>query len=233
MPTVDFHTSLGVIPITGAHDHRPKVLAINGLGAAPDEMSRLGLLVAPHYDGLVGFLPGDRNPALSETSISAIAQAFDEVVDQLGPTVVVGLSVGALVALAMRASAIVRVVAVEPPLVTGKLWPLATELRAGLGSHHRAMVENVMGMTAQAFEGRDYTHLLDGLHRPTDVVVGDDPLLPERPTPRMPSLVDEAERARLARHPLVTIHLAPNAGHNIPAQAPQILLPLIRKAHHD
>jgi pimeloyl-ACP methyl ester carboxylesterase len=229
MPTVDFHTSFGTIPIAGEHNDRPKVLAINGLGAAPDEMSRLGRLVAPHYDGVVGFLPGDRNPALSETSISAFALAFDEVVDKLGPTVVLGLSVGALVALGMRSRRILAVVAVDPPLMTAKLWPLASDLRAGLGTHHRAMVENVMGMTDEGFEGRDYSGLLNGLHRPTDVLVGEDPLYPERAISRMPSLVDEPERALLAAHPLVTLHVASNAGHNIPAQAPQVLLPLLRR----
>jgi pimeloyl-ACP methyl ester carboxylesterase len=226
--TVEVRTSLGLIPLTGTFGRTITTLAINGAFARADEMHRLPLVVAP-YGGVVGFLPGDRNPPLAETSVSAFAWAFDEVVDQLGPTVVMGLSIGGLVALAMRSPNIRRVIAVEPPLVTGKLWPMATMLGGAWTSHHRNLVENVFGLSPDGFPGRDYSGLLEGLHRPTDVVLGDEPLFPVRTLERWPSFVDEPERALLRAHPLVKVHLAP-AGHNVPFHAPQVLLPILLAA---
>lgn len=226
--TIEMRTSLGVIPVTGTFGRALTVLAINGAFAGPAEMHRLHQLVTPH-GAVVGFLPGDRAPALSETSVPAFAQAYDEIADQLGPTVVLGLSIGGLVSLAMRSENIRRVVCVEPPLLTGKLWPMAEMLAGARTAHYRPLVENIFGLTLEGFAGRDYRHLLDDLHRPTDVILGNEPLYPPRALARTPSLVDDPERELLAAHPLITVRLAP-AGHNVPFQAPQVLLPVLRAA---
>ena len=229
-------TSLGVISIWGHFGNKIKVLAINGAGAAADEMSRLPHILAPDYDGLVAFLPGDRRPALSQVSIPAFAQAFDEVVRRLGPTVVMGHSAGGLVALAMRSPLIRAVVAIDPPLLTSKMWPVIPTLRAGLAASYDPFLDKVFGLTAAGVEERDYRPLLAGLHRPTDVVVGSDPLFPERALSRKPSFVDEPERALFAAHPLVRLHVAPNSGHQVQFEAAHflfsVLLEACRKAPH-
>ena len=225
--TVDFQTSLGTIPVTGVFGDRFKVLAITGAWAPPSEMSRLAVAVAPDFDGVVATLPGNRSPALAQTSIPAWATAFDEVVDQLGPTLVLGMSIGALVALGMRSP--VAIMAIEPPLSTRKLWPMLSVLR-DMFSAEPAFVETVFGYSDRGWEDRDYRFLLDGLAVPTDVLVGDSPLFPERPTQRFPSVVDEPERVFLAAHPRVTLHTIPNTGHNVPSYAGLQMLEILMRA---
>lgn len=183
-------------------------------------------LMAPDYNGLVARLPGNGTPELSETSIPAFARAFDEVVRQLGPTTVIGVSIGALVALGMREPK--AIVAVEPPVSTSKLWPMIPELRAA--TTQREFIRNVFGVYADHVEERGYLSLLDGLDIPTDVIVGEVPLFPERPVERYPSFVDENDRIALASHPAVTLHVAPNAGHAVPHAAGRFMHPIVLQA---
>lgn len=213
-----FETSLGSIPVTGWFGRPLSVLAITGAFATRDSMSMLPNTLAPRYGGLVAHLPGNHSPRLSETSISAYARAFDEVIDQIGPTLVLGESVGGLVGLAMRSPNLKRVVAIDPPLATAKLWQLIPRFRAALPAH-RWFIEPIFGVYDDRVEERGYAALLDGLTVPVDAVVGEDPLFPERTVDRTPSLVDAPERARLAAHPLVTLSVAPGAGHNVPRQS--------------
>lgn len=130
--------------------------------------------------------------------------------------VLVGLSIGALVALGVRGGRVRRVIAVEPPLVMRKLWPMAQALRTRWRDDPSArdFIEAVFGVTGEAQADLTYFHLFDGAP-PSDVILGETPLYPERPLPRFPSFVDEPERAWLATQPGVTLHVAPGAGHNI------------------
>ena len=213
--TVEVQTSLGTIPVTGHFGDGLRVLAITGAFAELEEMSRFPVALAPEFDGLVARLPGHYVSTLTETSIETWAKAFDEVAAELSISVVMGISVGALVALAMRVPK--ALIAIEPPLSTAKLWPLTNMLRRVRG--HGTFVENVFGVFPDRIEERGYRSLLDRLAIQTEVILGSDPLMPSRPTDRLPSLVDEPERQLLDAHPMVTLHVAPNAGHAVPYHA--------------
>ena len=235
-------TRLGVIPLwspPGALESaKPMVLALTGAWAEPSDMMKTPAVVAPAWDAAVMRLPGNGTPPLAETSVEAWARAVSELIDTTfaGRTVVlVGLSVGALVALAVRSPQVRRVIALEPPLVMSKLWPLAERLNARWRSDPAARdaIEAVFGVTDGRREERSYFNLFEGAP-PSDVIVGETPLFPERATARFPSFVDAPERAWLSARPGVTLHLAPGAGHNIHAVAPdllrQVLLETLDKA---
>mgnify|MGYP001553401090 CR=1 FL=1 len=137
MQTTVVQTSLGPIPLRAPPgalaSRKPVVLVVTGAWAEADDMSRTHEVVGPAWDAAVMRLPGNGTPALSETSVAAWARAVGELVDSVfaGRTVVlVGLSVGAMVALGVRSAGVRRVVALEPPLVMSKLWPLAPALRS-------------------------------------------------------------------------------------------------------
>jgi pimeloyl-ACP methyl ester carboxylesterase len=227
---MDVETSLGVVSVTGNFDQPLKVLAITGMLAMANDMERLPVAVAPRYSGVVARLPGHGGAAISETSIPAFARVMDEVVTFLGPTVVVGLSIGGLVSLAMRAPMIRRVVAVEPPLETAKLWQIRESMTATF-AEHSDFYREIMGFDGVTFSGRCYLDLLINLHRPTDFVVGDVPLFPTRPGEGLVfSMVDEAQRRLIRAAPGATLHVAPGAGHAVHRQAGAYLLSVVLRA---
>jgi len=242
MQTTVVQTSLGPIPLwapAGAlASARPVVLVITGAWAEPADMIKTPAVVGPGWDAAVMRLPGNGTPALAETSIAAWSRAVGELVEATfarRPVVLVGLSIGALVALGVRSPLVRRVVAIEPPLVMEKLWPMARALEARWRDDPagRPMIEAVFGVTGAAREPRSYFGLFDGAP-PADVILGEVALNPERRLERFPSFVDEPERAWLAARPGVTVHVAPGAGHNVHVFAQdmlrQVLLGALDKA---
>jgi pimeloyl-ACP methyl ester carboxylesterase len=238
MQTTVVETALGPIPLRSPPgalgSARPMVLVITGAWAEPDDMIRTPAVVGPAWDAALMRLPGNGTPALSETSIAGWARAVGELTDTAlagRPVVLVGLSVGGLVALGVRSRQVRRVVAVEPPLVMSKLWPMNDGLsqRWRDDPADRPFIEAVFGVTASGREERTWFHLFDGAP-PVDVVLGETPLCPERPLARFPSFVDAPERAWLAARPGVSLHIAPGAGHNIHVFAPQTLRRVILAA---
>jgi len=125
--------------------------------------------------------------------------------------------------LAMKAPEVRRIIAVDPPIWTHKLWPLVEGLREPFWPEHRDFLANVFGMRDVGGVGVCYRPLIDRLTVPTTVVVAEEPLYPVRALARLPSMVDEEDRAYMAANPLVTLHVAPNCGHNIPHQAGRFL----------
>ena len=225
MRTVTIETSLGPIPVTGAFGDKLSVLAIPGAFADEHQLSRHPETVAPEFDGYVAHLPGWITPPLAEASIPAFTRAFDEVLAVLGPSVVVGYSAGALVALGLRSPLLKAVVAVEPPLLPAKMWSAVATFRSFLGTPHDGFVRNLFGVHEDRLEERDYRGLLDGLSVPLHTIVGSEPLYPVRPLARVPSVVDEPERALLQRHGHLTV--AQGAGHAIPSQAGRAMLGVV------
>ncbi|MCR5877647.1 alpha/beta hydrolase [Phenylobacterium sp. J367] len=238
----DFPTGLGTIPLwhrAGALDSaKPVMLTVTGTFAPITTMSKMQQVVGDGTDCFLMHLPGNHSPPLAEATVAAYARALSEVIDRefaARPVVLAGVSIGALVALAVRSAAVRRIVAIEPPLLTAKLWPmlgpLAQKLKAepdDRGLHD--FVEGVFGVTAEGRRDIDYRPLLDGLAVPVDVVIGDRPLMPERKQETYPSFVDQAERDWLAGLPNVELHVAPAAGHNIPVQAPFFLKAILLDA---
>ncbi len=239
MEPTTIETALGPIPIwshPGALvSAKPVILAITGAWAGADDMTALQGVVGPAWDACVMRLPGNGVPDLAETSIAAWARAAGEAIDRTfaGRTVVLlGVSIGALVALGVRSPQVRRVLALEPPLVMDKLWPMIDAMRARLvqAPRDRPLIENIFGVTEAGLLGRTYFDLFEDLPTPVEVVVGDQPLEPRRAVERYPSFVDQPERAWLARQSGVTLHVAPGAGHNIHVFAQHFLRDVVRAA---
>ncbi len=242
MTRTEFRTELGVIPLwhaAGARESRkPVMLTITGAFAHPDTMTKLQAVVGPACDCFLMHLPGNHAPALAQATVAAFARALSEVIAREfahRPVVLHGVSIGALTALAVRAAPVRRVVAVEPPLIASKLWPmlrpLQAKVRAAPGDASlAAFVEGVFGVSDTGFEERRYLDLFEGLEVPVDVVVGALPLHPQRQVESYPSFVDDPERSWLKTMPGVTLHVAPKAGHNVPFQAPLFLKAVLDQA---
>jgi len=230
-----FDTSLGDIWLRGrpaAFDgDQPLVLAIAGAFGHADALNPLADAVAD-ADVLLAHLPGNHCPGLREPTVEGFASAFDEVVGQLGrPTIVLGVSAGALVALAMRSPRLAGIVAADPPLRTANLWPIIPAFRRHAASDPdvAAFVLNVFGIGPAEVTGRDYTPLLDDPAAPTICLVGDDRLEPERTCDSMPSLVDAVALEALRRHPGIALRLVPGVGHEISRLAGRHMLTAIRE----
>jgi pimeloyl-ACP methyl ester carboxylesterase len=112
------------------------------------------------------------------------------------------------------------------------MWPnLRERLRANPGDADlRSFIHNVFGVTESGIEERRYDGALASLSIPTHVQVGDEPLFPERTLEKLPSLVDEPERALLAAHPSITLSVAPGAGHNVLQQSAPAFVSALRGA---
>jgi hypothetical protein len=237
----DLTTSVGVLPLWSRPEifgrAHPVVVGVQGMFAGPDDLSGLPALLAPLADAAVVKIPAMGLPGVGLAAMEAYGRALDEIVAALfpdRPVVVLGVSLGALAALAVRAPNVRRIVAVEPPLVTGDLWPLLEPLRAQMRAHPgeavRAAFWSFFGVGPQATAARDYRTLLDGLSRPTDIVLAGEPLEPRRSVERFPSLVGADERARLAAHPRIRLHVAKDAGHNVQGQAPKVVRDVLLEA---
>lgn len=228
-----FKTALGEVWFWGAAEafegSKPLVVAIHGAFAA--HRPRFADLEAVLPVSVVsGWMPGQGQPRLSDTSVESFAAAYSAAVAQLSrgrPVVVCGESAGALVALAMGAE---RVIALDPPLRTEKLWPLIPFFRERLAADpsQTEFLWSVFGVSADELEPRDYRYLLD---RPAHVIIGDAPLYPEGTLPDgAPSLVDEPERALMRSMPNIRLTVAPGAGHVIPGNAPGVFVQAVREA---
>ncbi len=224
-----FETPLGDIWLWGEPDalrgDRPIVLFINGAFSIPRPRSFDLQGLMPEAAVFNAHLPGNHSPWLVAQSVGVFAAAFSSVLDELGrPAVVVGASAGALVAMAMRSAHLRGLVLVEPILRTGKLWPLVPSLRERLAEQPddaalRAFIWAVFGVSETALEDRDYRDLAAKLSVPSWAVFGGEPLYPERPVERLPSLVDEPERDLFRNRADVRTEVIATVGHNVPGYA--------------
>lgn len=208
-----------------ADDRRPVVLWIDGAFAIarPRSFELQGYL--PEARVLNAHLPGNHCPETTEHSVAAYAEAYDDLLRQVDrPAVVIGASVGGLIAMAMRSPLLRGLVLLDPPLMTRKLWPLFGAFQRWLRerpgeTYLKTFLDNVFGISATRVTGRDYRGLVQGLDRPTWVLFGDQALMPQRPVQEVPSLLDEPERALLAAHPQVRVRLIEGIGHNVGGRA--------------
>jgi pimeloyl-ACP methyl ester carboxylesterase len=160
-----------------------------------------------------GILPGHAGaPALADVSVEAWAEAWREAFDTMGaPPVLVGESLGALLALALPSRA---VVAVEPLLSVDQIWP-QHEVMA------RARARGVpISAEDEALFGWSYDWILDRISAPALVIAGRTPLLPPRQiVGPAPSLLTDADFNRYAAHPLVQAVRIPG-GHTLMDENP-------------
>lgn len=228
-----FETPLGEVWLWGSAQafdgEKPLVVAIHGAFAAHNPRFSDLEDVLP-VSVVSAWLPGHGSPRLSETSVKAFANAYSVSLAMFArdrTVVVCGESAGALVALAMGAE---RVIALDPPLRTEKLWPLIPFFRDRLAvdPSQADFLWSVFGVDAERVEPRDYRGLLC---REAHIIVGEHPLYPERPMLQgVPSLVDEPERREIAANPGLRLSVALGAGHVIPGNAPDLFVTAIREA---
>jgi pimeloyl-ACP methyl ester carboxylesterase len=228
---IEVQTSLGPVWFFGQSTGRPILLIITGAYAGETLLDHTHTAF-PGHDVLRAHLPGNHCPQLVATSIGAYAAAYTEALEAVAlgrPVAVVGLSTGALVAMALRNRCVRALVAVEPPLLTEHLWPLDERLQRST-PEDAEFVWAVFGIGRGPIVGRNYASVLESLSVPTTVLIGDIPLLPRRPLETIPSLVDDQARALLGRNPHVRIVVVPNAGHNIPRQGTLVMLKAMQDA---
>jgi pimeloyl-ACP methyl ester carboxylesterase len=208
-------TTLGPVPVWGGpfDSDRPLVLGIRGAFPPRDLMADLD---PPGADLALVHLPGFFSPVIRPMSIETFARAFDEMIERRFPgrrITLVGMSTGAVAALAMRAPQIEAVLAVEPFFCTAKLWPLIAFVQDGLKTRAnpvtREWCEGIFGYFENGVVDRDYRHLAADPARPTLMMAGETALWPVRTIEQLPSLADEADRALLP-------HKVVPGGHNVP-----------------
>jgi len=237
----DVSTSAGVIQIYARPNFsatKPVVLAIGGTFAMPDELASLPDSLGMLFDACIMPMPGATGPVSGAGFIAAVAKAVGEIIEgpfRDRPVVLLGVSLGAIVALRTQASNLKRLVLLDPPLTTGELWPIVEPLRAHLKSRPddaalRAFVFEIYGVGDAALEPRSYLPMIEALQTPTDVVLGSRPLQPQRALERFPSLVGEQARRLLAASPQVRLHVAPDTGHNVMGQAPKVVQAVLMEA---
>lgn len=225
-----FETPLGPIWLHGEasafESDRPVLFLLTGAFSTADgapSAAHLAPHVAPYFSVVGAHLPGNHCPPLLATSVGVYAAAYSHALDQAfarRPIVALGASIGGLVVMGLNSPQVRSALVIEPPLVGEKLWPLTGFLRGRLAQpgcepHVRDFIVNVFGVTETEIQPRDYRPLLDSIRMPAVVIVGDQPLFPRRPLSRLPSLVDQPERDLIARHPGLSLEIAPGAGHNV------------------
>ena len=212
-------TAIGPIYLVGqlyTDTSRPALVAVGGAWA-PDEFNHELVDWFPGASVLIAPLPGMGGSTTITFEPARLSVAMDEVIGLLLPgrsIVAYGASTGALVTLGLRSPGILRHVAVEPFFRTAPLWPLLKSVREFIAkapemSGGARAAEEIFGLAGDKVVDRDYRPLLEGLCVPTDVVLAQMPLEPEREMGGWPSLTSAEDRRRLADHPLVTLHNGP------------------------
>lgn len=224
----EVETPLGPLWFWGRDTGLPVVVLITGAFAEFDVLDGL----SGALDGVDiwrSHLPGNHSPALAATSVGAYAAAFSHALKTRladRPVVVLGLSVGALVALGVRAPNVQRLVLVEPPVLTAGLWMLRLiDEQAPPGNE--AFLWNILGIGPNGYEPRDYTGMVRELTTPALVMIGEEPVGVERPFTLQPSMITDAAREALAANPNIEIVMAAGAGHNVPRMALELFFKVV------
>lgn len=169
------------------------------------------------------------SPFAPTPSLEVLAARSREALETLLPartTVLAGESLGGLIALAASPVA-QRVVAIDPFLTTAKLWPVQRWRKDD--ERYAPFYRNIFGLTEAEVIDFDYRRLITDLACPAEVLAGSEPLLPPRATQRMPSLLDESDRALIRASRLATLTVV-EGGHALLDTSPAECLAAIRRA---
>lgn len=204
----------------------PALLCIRGIWAPKGQLTEL-LHVFPRHDMIIGDIPGMWSQPPDPSTIETFARIYDDVIRQLlpqRPVVVLGVSTGALVSLAMKSPQVRGMVVVEPFLSTADVWPLIQNMQHRLISNAavphiavtRKYIYEIFGYTEDSVENIDFAPLLDALSVPTSAIVGAVPLGEPRQLAQWPSLAGPRTRDLLSSHERVEFYEGPpESGHNV------------------
>jgi hypothetical protein len=221
-PDETVETRYGPVQVWGRRTDpaRPALFAIGGMFPPRNQLAFLHDHL-PDHDVIRVQLPGMRDtPLLSRGGLSALGQAFSDVVAATipaGPVIALGTSVGCWAALATRhyERRIDRMVLVEPFFRPADTWPMRVVLRDYLPKFGPEMKVWAQEMLGYGGRGIDYRPLLAELPPRTDVILGGVPLEPRKPG-LLPSYASDEEREMWRRQPGVRIQVCPGVGHAIP-----------------
>jgi pimeloyl-ACP methyl ester carboxylesterase len=229
-------TSHGVIPLhmSGEGEDRPVVLAICGAFAPFDYLSWLGDRL-PEAEVVITHLPGLLTAPPDVVSVSSFAYAFIDLIESFyigRRIVVIGLSVGGLVALSINSESVAAVIAVDPPLSTAKLWPLidwASMARGQMTPTQQDWLWRIFGY-GSTIEDRCYHDIVSELSRPARVIVAGDSLGARRQITELPGLLDTTDVEFLKRNNLISVQVVDGVGHDVAVRRPEVLVAEIRAA---
>lgn len=154
---IEIDTPFGPIWLNGRATGRPILLLLNGL-YANDRFAGIIRSTLPNVDVFAGRLPGDHAPSTMTTSLGVHAAAYSYAIGAKfgdAPLLVVGVSVGGLIAMALRAPSVRRLLVMDPPLRTGELWSLAKGLRLHSLPGWEDLAWPLFGIDATRHEARD------------------------------------------------------------------------------
>lgn len=218
-------TSSCVVTVNGrlSPGRDPALLLIRGYGAPQDAFDEL-LDALPDAPILLGDLPGMWSAPPETANIETFATAYDEVVATAlpeRPIVVMGSSVGALVALGMKSPQIVSRILIEPFFRIAPLWPLIEHLKGQLRLYpddtvRQRYIGDLFGVTPEGDGGLEFWSFLDTSTGPLSAIVGNVPLGSPRSLATWPSFSDEETVRRLSDYG-ASVCVVEGAGHNIRA----------------
>lgn len=215
---------------------RPVLLVMAGSFMTSRTLNRIPRLLADQCQVVLVELPTTTPFEIPNLTAPRVAEAFSQFVHRAfrgRPMVVLAFADAAVVAVSMRAPEILRIVAVEPPVRSEKLWPLRAALATRAqeaGVAFRRFLDDIYGVGGRNPGPRDHRPAFQAPQAPVDVLVGELPLMPERAVQKAPSLVDEEDRAWLAAQSQVSLRVAPGAGHDLAREAGGLVLDAARNA---
>lgn len=200
---------------------RPLVLVLRGMG----DIWQLADLEVAGAD--VAFLdpPGVLGaPTFASYSVETFAEAFDDVIGSRfagRPVVLVGVSIGAAVALAMMSPQVVAVIAVEPFFRTAHLLPLIAFARyftLPAKTEEGRVFNELFGYYPERVEDRAFEIQSKA---PIYVVTGDTPLTLDNIGGAFPSFTGPSDRRLLAERGAKFLQI--KGGHGAPVDDPAAL----------
>ena len=198
--------------VLSSHAPRPVLLLIHGVFRHSSELFQWADCDDSGFDLVFADLPGHgQSSATEDVTIAGFAAAVaDAITTALGgrDVVVVGSSLGGLVALALGClgiESVKAVVAADPPLTMAKLWHVRREIGrvlAGiqLNQFMISYTGNIFGVSPDgSVSERIYYQLIENSKVPVLVLTGDVPLFPERDVNAVPCMIDDVDRYVIER----------------------------------
>lgn len=193
-----------------------RVLVVRGAFAPKDQMARLAIDVP---DARFDFC--DLSTAAGYSVASYVTQ-LERFLSTQPPSVVVGVSLGGVIALGLRSPKVVGVLALDPPVRTADCEPLWAGYRPLLDTAPE-FLWSVFGLAKDRTEPRDYLSLAMDQRAPTIVLAGSREPLPDG---RLPGLISDPTLKALGQ--MARTERLPGVGHDIGlGGSPRILASLL------